>query len=380
MKDKLILELYKNKCIEFGNFTLKNGDVSPIYINLKNIISFPYIFKIILSEISDKIKHENYDRLFGVPYGGIPVASCLSYMENKPLIMIRKEIKKHGLKKKIEGEYNENDNIVVIEDTVTTGSSINNYRKIIKNLKLNICKIIAICDRRKIKNYVIDSLFTLNDVLQVLSDLKVINTDLKRELFINENKKDNQIIIENNSFLFNKIISIIKEKKSSICAVTAFTEFTDLCFFIEKHNKRFCVLKIYSDIINNFSYENGKQLKDLSIKYNFLLYEGKFFNTDPTIFFNEITGNCKIYQWVDIIDITFNHNSDIFKSIKYINNKNSKNIGIVYQSSKLNNSIKHLLNNIVIGSCAFFCKNIFRIGYQNKSDIILKNTDNFFLI
>ena len=48
MKDKLILELYKNKCIEFGNFTLKNGDVSPIYINLKNIISFPYIGQHIL--------------------------------------------------------------------------------------------------------------------------------------------------------------------------------------------------------------------------------------------------------------------------------------------------------------------------------------------
>ena len=46
MKETLIRELYKNKCIEFGSFKLKNGDISPIYINLKNIISFPFLLKL----------------------------------------------------------------------------------------------------------------------------------------------------------------------------------------------------------------------------------------------------------------------------------------------------------------------------------------------
>ena len=379
MKEILIRELYKNKCIEFGSFKLKNGDISPIYINLKNIISFPFLLKMILSGMSEKIKYTDYDRLFGIPYGGIPVASCLAYMENKPFIMIRKEVKQHGLKKKIEGEYNEGDNIVLIEDTVTTGTSIDNYKKIIINLKLNIVKIVSICDRRVKANYSIDSLFTLNDVLVVLSEHKIISTELKRELYIKNTEIEKEISIINNINLFNKIITIIKQKNNSICTVTDFTDFNELCLFIDNNHTRFCILKLYTDIIKDFTYHKGQYLKDLSIKYSFLLYEGKFFNTDKTIFFNEFTGRYKLYQWVDLIDITFNHSSEIFNSIKYINKKNNKNIGVIYNSSKFNKDIIHLLDSIVIGSSSVFCKNIFRIGYRNDYDIILRNRKNFFL-
>ena len=138
-------------------------------------------------------------------------------------------------------------------------------------------------------------------------------------------------------------------------------------------------MKLYTDIIKDFTYQNGQSLKDLSIKYSFLLYEGKFFNTDKTIFFNEFTGRYKLYKWVDIIDITFNHSSEIFNSIKYINKKNNKHTGVVYNSSKFNKGIIQLLDGIVIGSSRVFCKNIFRLGYRNDYDIILRNRKNFFL-
>ena len=59
----------------------------------------------------------------GVPYAGIPFASVLSYKLNIPLLMMRKEVKEYGTKKKIEGET-KNRKLILIEDVMTTGKSI----------------------------------------------------------------------------------------------------------------------------------------------------------------------------------------------------------------------------------------------------------------
>ena len=118
MKEKLILDLYNSKCIQFGDFKLKSGKTSPIYIDLKNVISYPYILNTIVEIIYNKIKLLDYTHIMGIPYGGIPFASVLSSRYNIPMLMMRKETKKHGLKKLIEGEYTPYSKLIIIMEAI----------------------------------------------------------------------------------------------------------------------------------------------------------------------------------------------------------------------------------------------------------------------
>ena len=76
--DNLILDLYEKNCIKSGEFNLKSGKKSPIYIDLKNIISYPYLVNNIKKLIWQQISDIECDNICGVPYGALPIASILS--------------------------------------------------------------------------------------------------------------------------------------------------------------------------------------------------------------------------------------------------------------------------------------------------------------
>ena len=373
MKEKLILDLYNKKCIQFGEFKLKSGKTSPIYINLKNVISHPYILNTIVELIFRKTEFKEYTHIMGIPYGGIPFASVLSSKYNIPMIMIRKETKKYGLKKLIEGEYTSDSKIIIIEDTVSTGSSLKHFITQLEKINLKPQAIIAVCDRRKeaglLGDYDVLSIITMNDIVSVLYKNKLIEHNIYRELYNGKKTIATKPFITNNIML-NKLLEIIKTKETMYCYVIEYTNYESIIDFIHKYHKRFCILKLFSVTIEHFSYEKAKHIKELSIEYNFLIYEGYNFNTSKTIFLNEITLNNKYYEWVDIINISFRHEDEVFNSINYINTCYNKNMSVVYESIEDSSKIKHLLKNIIIGTTMIKFKNIFTIGTK-KSDILL---------
>src|SRR5438046_2812251 len=124
--DLLVHELYEIGAIQFGSFTLKNGSISPIYIDMRRIISYPKIMKLCAASLWQIIALQSisFDFLCAVPYGAIPIASSLSILHEKPLLMARKQTKDHGTKRAIEGVYKSGDSVVLIEDVITSGSSI----------------------------------------------------------------------------------------------------------------------------------------------------------------------------------------------------------------------------------------------------------------
>ena len=190
----LILDLYKKDCIKLGNFKLKNNDTSPIYIDLKNIISFPYIVNSIVSLFSEKILKTNFSKVCGIPYGGMHIASIVSYKYNYPLLLLRKETKAYGMKKNIEGQFKDDEKCIVFEDVITTGSSLVQYLKIMKRHKLVVNDIFVICDRKHAKNdellkYNLHVLFTMYDILNILMIDNVINTNQLSQLtqYVNKN-------------------------------------------------------------------------------------------------------------------------------------------------------------------------------------------------
>jgi uridine monophosphate synthetase len=110
-------------CIKFGEFTLKSGLKSPIYIDLRQIITYPKLLARIGEAYLPLIRELKFDRLAGLPYAAIPIATAVSLAGNYPMIYPRKEVKAYGTKAEIEGEFHAGETALVIDDLATTGGS-----------------------------------------------------------------------------------------------------------------------------------------------------------------------------------------------------------------------------------------------------------------
>jgi orotate phosphoribosyltransferase len=127
--------LNKIGALQFGAFKLTSGKISPYYIDLRIVPSFPDAFQKICEFYVDFIKKEiqigNFERIAGIPVAGIPFASLIAYSLKKPFLYIRKGVRLHGRQRRIEGILAPGDRILLVDDLITTGISLRNAAKAI---------------------------------------------------------------------------------------------------------------------------------------------------------------------------------------------------------------------------------------------------------
>lgn len=122
------LNLVRSKALKIGDYTLASGKKSPYYVDLRQSISDPiamdWIANALARIVVNEIGRNKVDKIMGVPTAGVPFATLVSQKLAIPMLYYRKERKEHGVRKKVEGDMERNDRIVMIDDLITTGKSV----------------------------------------------------------------------------------------------------------------------------------------------------------------------------------------------------------------------------------------------------------------
>lgn len=178
-----VLNLFKIGSVKFGEFTLKSGICSPIYIDLRPIVSHPELLEQISELIWEKAVSLSFDCICGVPYTALPIATALSLKHRLPMIMRRKEAKAYGTKKMIEGIFQKGESCLVIEDLITSGASIFETIEPIEQEGLKVKDVIVLLDRQQggkqrieKKGYRLHSILTMENLLTLLESEQKIDS------------------------------------------------------------------------------------------------------------------------------------------------------------------------------------------------------------
>ncbi|MBC7333543.1 MAG: orotate phosphoribosyltransferase [Actinobacteria bacterium] len=174
-KDKL-LSLIKKNALRFGDFVLASGARSNYYIDARMITLDAEGSYLVAKLILKMLENVEVDSIGGLSIGADPIVSAvstLSFIEGKPLrgFIVRKEPKKHGTQKWIEGPLRNGDKVAIVDDVVTTGGSILKAIEKVKEYDCKIVKIISIVDRNsglenklKDQGYTYEPIFCLKDL------------------------------------------------------------------------------------------------------------------------------------------------------------------------------------------------------------------------
>lgn len=188
LKDQLILDLYTIKAIKFGKFKLKSGIVSPYYLDLRVLVSYPHILQLVSDVFWEKMRVLYFDVVVGVPYTAIPIATAIGLKHEQSMIFVRKERKDYGTKKLIEGEYHRGQKAIVVDDVITNGESKLLTIKPLEDEGLTVEDIVVLVDREQggpellqKKRYQCHSLYVVHDIFKTLLSYKRIDSRIMEQ-------------------------------------------------------------------------------------------------------------------------------------------------------------------------------------------------------
>lgn len=116
-------DLLHSGCVKFGEFRLKSGMVSPIYFDLRLLASEPAILSRAAAAYRPLLTELQFERLAGLPYAGLPIATAIALGMGRPMVYPRKRVKSYGTQSEVEGRFQPGERVVLVDDLATTGGS-----------------------------------------------------------------------------------------------------------------------------------------------------------------------------------------------------------------------------------------------------------------
>ncbi|XP_073711156.1 uridine 5'-monophosphate synthase [Misgurnus anguillicaudatus] len=324
--DSLILELHKIHAIKFGKFKLKSGLLSPIYFDLRVIISYPALMDRVAASLHKRAKDAGvqFDNLCGVPYTALPLCTIICSANKYPMLIRRKEAKDYGTNRMVEGVIHPGQRCLIVEDVVTSGGSVLETAEALKKEGLKITDAVVFVDREQGGSLMLaDKGITLHSVVSVSKLLEVLLKAGKIDLATSQDVKS--FTQEHNTYkppipdeilsygaraglpdthpLAAQLLKIMEEKKTNLCVSADVTSSKELLDIASKLGPLICVLKTHVDILEDFSEDVTSKLAELAMRYNFLIFEDrKFADIGNTVKHQYEGGIYRISSWAHIIN------------------------------------------------------------------------------
>jgi uridine monophosphate synthetase len=178
MNEQMTLTLHDIGCIQFGRFPLHSGVVSPIYIDLRLLVSYPAALREAARAYAAVLETLDFDLLAGIPYAALPIGTAIALEMDRPLIFPRKTAKSYGTGKTIEGKWRVGQRVVIIEDLITSGDSILQGIVALKTKGLQVKDAVVLIDRQQGgSEYLAQQGYTLHSVMTLTQVLAVLNSN-----------------------------------------------------------------------------------------------------------------------------------------------------------------------------------------------------------
>ena len=386
LKD-IIIELHQLEAIKFGEFKLKSGIMSPVYFDLRVMVSEPKLMakisRIMWDTYADNKSERKAELICGVPYTASGPAYLISLDQNIPSIIKRKEKKEYGTKKMLEGKFEVGQNCLIIEDVISSGASVLETAEVLKNEKLEVTDVVVFLDREqggstnlKNQNVNVHSVTNVTTLLQILFEVGKITDEEKEKVenFIQNNKltngtgsnqdfpssdpnsvqkmtiKDRMNSDNCNSSLAKQLFGIMDEKNTNLCLAADVNTSQELFDLAEKTGRFICCLKTHIDALSDWhenSSNNAIKLKEIAQKFDFLIFEDrKFADIGKTV---EAQFNCEPYaisSWADLVTVHGLPGPGILDGLNH-KEKRCKALIVAEMSSKGNLASKEYADNCV---------------------------------
>ncbi len=178
-KTSIIDDLIAIGAVKFGEFVLKSGIKSPIYLDLRLIISYPELLNKIAAALVEISRDLSFQRIAGIPYTALPIATAFSLQSGIPMIYARKELKDYGTAKQVEGIWKEGETVLVIDDLITDGGSKLETFATFENQGLKISGVVVLIDREQGGKERLQKegyhLFSIISIFEILDRMKATN-------------------------------------------------------------------------------------------------------------------------------------------------------------------------------------------------------------
>ncbi len=143
----LLEQIVEHGCLKFGSFRLKSGEISPHYLDLRQIISNPGLLSRVAEAYEKLLRPLVYDRIAAIPVAAVPLAAAVSLRLGVPFIYPRLTHKDHGTGNCIEGHFERGDRVVLLDDVISSARSKLEAIQMLEEVGLEVTDLVVLVDR-----------------------------------------------------------------------------------------------------------------------------------------------------------------------------------------------------------------------------------------
>lgn len=368
--DDLVVSLFEVEAVKFGSFRLKSGVDSPIYFDLRVIVSYPSLLAQVGEVMWNAIEKQKIivNCLCGVPYAALPFATCISTSHDVPMVMRRKEVKAHGTKRAVEGKVNENEKCLIVEDVVSTGGSILETAEVLRAEGMVVENAIVLLNRDQGgtanlhgQGIQLISVLSIHEVLDILVKHEKIKPSIAQEVtdYISGSTppirkiqrpysyKQRANVVSNPTA--SRLLTLMDEKRTNLAFSADVPTSKELIRIVDEVGPHICLLKTHVDILPDFTLDVAKQLKSLAKKHAFVIMEDRKFS--------DIGNTCKLQynyshyhmqeEWADLVTAHALPGPGVIKALREVVPEGSGCVLVAEMSSEGNLAISDYVQSAV---------------------------------